>query len=101
MSLFNREKRDAALGNLTDLLQLREGGLYNYTGEKVNEKSALGISAVLSAISLIADSISILPIKTIRYDGNKKVFTEKPKIFDKPNANQTIFEVINQTITSL
>ena len=101
MSLFNREKRDAALGNLTDLLQLREGGLYNYTGEKVNEKSALGISAVLSAISLIADSISILPIKTIRYDGNKKVFTEKPKIFDKPNANQTIFEVIHQVITSL
>jgi len=101
MSLFNREKRDAALGNLTDLLQLREGGLYNYTGEKVNEKSALGISAVLSAISLIADSISILPIKTIRYDGHKKVFTEKPKIFEKPNANQTIFEVIHQVITSL
>jgi HK97 family phage portal protein len=101
MSLFNRENRDAALGNLADLLQLREGGLYNYTGEKVNEMSALGISSVLSAISLIADSISILPIKTIRYDGDKKVFTEKPKIFDKPNANQTIFEVIHQIITSL
>ena len=101
MSLFNRENRDAALGNLADLLQLREGGLYNYTGEKVNEMSALGISSVLSAISLIADSISILPIKTIRYDGDKKVFTEKPKIFEKPNANQTIFEVIHQIITSL
>ena len=88
MSLFNRENRDAALGNLADLLSLRDGGLYNYTGEKVNEMSALGISSVLSAISLIADSISILPIKTIRYEGDKKVFTEKPKIFDKPNPNQ-------------
>jgi len=101
MSLFNRENRDAALGNLADLLSLRDGGLYNYTGEKVNEMSALGISSVLSAISLIADSISILPIKTIRYEGDKKVFTEKPKIFDKPNPNQTIFEVIHQIITSL
>lgn len=101
MSFFNRENRDAALGNLSDLLSLREGGLYNFTGEKVNEKSALGISAVLSAISLIADSISILPIKTIRYDAGKKIYTEKPKIFDKPNVNQTIFEVIHQTITSL
>jgi HK97 family phage portal protein len=101
MSLFNRENRDAALGNLAELLNLRDGGLYNYTGEKVNELSALGISPVLSAISLIADSISILPIKTIRYDGDKKVFTEKPKIFDKPNVNQTIFEVIHQIITSL
>jgi len=63
MSLFNRENRDAALGNLAELLNLRDGGLYNYTGEKVNELSALGISPVLSAISLIADSISILPIK--------------------------------------
>jgi len=101
MSFFNRETRDAALGNLADLLNLREGGLYNYTGEKVNELSALGISSVLSAISLIADSISILPIKTIRYDGDKKVYTEKPKIFEKPNVNQTIFEVTHQIITSL
>jgi len=101
MSFFNRDNRNASLGNLADLLQLREGGLFNYTGEKVNEKSALGISAVLSAISLIADSISILPIKTIRYEGDKKVFTEKPRIFEKPNHNQTIFEVIHQVITSL
>jgi len=101
MSFFNRENRDAALGNLADLLNLREGGLYNYTGEKVNELSALGISAVLSAISLIADSISILPIKTIRYEGDKKVFTEKPKFLEQPNANQSIFEVIHQIITSL
>ena len=85
MSFFNRQKRDASLGNLADLLQLREGGLYNYTGEKVNEKSALGITAVLSAISLIADSISLLPIKTLRYEGDKKVFTDKPRFLDKPN----------------
>jgi len=52
MSLFNRkENRDAALGNLVDLLALREGGLTNNTGEKVNEMSALGISTVFSAIS--------------------------------------------------
>ena len=72
MSLFKRvENRDAALGNLVDLLALREGGLYNYTGEKVNEMSALGISTVFSAISLIADSIALLPVKTLRYDGQK------------------------------
>ena len=39
MSFFNRDNRNASLGNLADLLQLREGGLFNYTGEKVNEKS--------------------------------------------------------------
>ena len=83
MSLFRRENRDAALGNLVDLLALREGGLYNYTGEKVNEMSALGISTVFSAISLIADSIALLPIKTLRYDGQKTIFTDKPKFLEK------------------
>ena len=89
MSLFNRkENRDAALGNLVDLLALREGGLTNNTGEKVNEMSALGISTVFSAISLIADSISLLPVKTLRYEGQKTIFTDKPRFLEKPNLAQ-------------
>ena len=103
MSLFKRENRDAALGNLVDLLALREGGLYNYTGEKVNEMSALGISTVFSAISLIADSIALLPIKTLRYDGQKTIFTDKPKFLDKPNVglDLSMFSLMHQIITSL
>jgi HK97 family phage portal protein len=102
MSLFKRaENRDAALGNLTDLLALREGGLYNYTGEKVNEISALGISTVFSAISLLADSIALLPVKTLRYDSAKTIFTDKPKFLETPNVNQTIFQVMHEIITSM
>jgi len=104
MSLFKRvENRDAALGNLVDLLALREGGLYNYTGEKVNEMSALGISTVFSAISLIADSIALLPVKTLRYDGQKTIYTDKPKFLEKPNVglDLSMFSLIHQTITSL
>ena len=104
MSLFNRkENRDAALGNLVDLLALREGGLTNNAGEKVNEMSALGISTVFSAISLIADSIALLPIKTIRYEGEKTIFTDKPKFLQKPNISLdlSMFSLVHQTITSL
>jgi HK97 family phage portal protein len=102
MSLFKKlENRDASLGNLTDLLALRDGGLQNYTGEKVNETSALGISAVFSAISLIADSIALLPLKTLRYDSAKTIFTDKPKFLEKPNSNQTMFQVIHEIITSM
>ena len=103
MSLFKRENRDAALGNLVDLLALREGGLYNYTGEKVNEMSALGISTVFSAISLIADSIALLPVKTLRYDGQKTIFTDKPKFLEKPNVglDLSMFSLMHQIITSL
>ena len=101
MSIFNRENRNAGLGNLAELLSLRDGAYYNYTGEKVSEISALGVSAVLSAISLLADSVSLLPIKTLRYENGKTIFTDKPKVLDRPNANQTIFEVIHQLMTSM
>ena len=103
MSLFKRENRDAALGNLTDLLALREGGLRNYSGEEVNENSALGISTVFSAISLLADSIALLPLKTMRTDGQKVIHTEKPKILEKPNVAQDIsmFSIVHQTISTL
>ena len=103
MSLFKIENRDAALGNLTDLLALREGGLRNYSGEEVNEQSALGISAVFSAISLLADSIALLPMKTLRYDAQKVIFTDKPKFLEKPNVAQDIsmFSLVHQTISTL
>jgi len=103
MSLFKRENRDAALGNLTDLLALREGGLRNFSGEEVNEQSALGISTVFSAVSLLADSIALLPMKTIRYEAQKVIHTEKPKFLEKPNVAQdlSMFSLIHQTISTL
>jgi len=101
MSIFKREERSAKNGNLSDLLALREGGLHNYTGEKVNEMSALGISTVYSAVSLLADSIALLPLKTLRMDGQKTIHTNKPKFLEVPNQNQTMFSVIHEIITSL
>jgi HK97 family phage portal protein len=101
MSIFRREQRSAKNGNLSDLLALREGGLHNYTGEQVNEMSALGISSVFSAVSLLADSIALLPIKTMRTDGQKIIHTNKPKFLEVPNQNETMFQVVHEIITSL
>ena len=104
MSLFNKnENRNAAAGNLADLLSLRDGAFSNYTGEEVNENSALGISTVFSAISLIADSIALLPVKTLRYEGQKTILTDKPKFLEKPNIglDLTMFSLLHQLITSM
>jgi len=101
MSIFKREQRSAKNGNLSDLLALRDGGLQNFTGEPVNEISALGISTVFSAVSLLADSIALLPVKTLRMDGQKTIYTPKPKFLETPNQNQTLFQVVHELITSL
>ena len=65
--------------------------------------SALGISTVFSAISLIADSIALLPVKTLRYDGQKTIFTDKPKFLEKPNhsLDLSMFSLLHQIITSI
>ena len=66
------------------------GGLTNQTGEKVNEMSALGISTVYSAISLLADGIALLQLKLL--DMMVKLFYRQTKVLEKPNQNQTIFK---------
>ena len=67
MSVFanNNEKRSAALGNLADLLAQR-GGVPGWSGETVNERTALEVSTVLSCVSILANSIAALPIKAYR-----------------------------------
>ena len=62
MSIFARktEQRDAALGNLADLLAQRDG-IPGWTAESVNEVTALGVSTVLACVSILADSIAALP----------------------------------------
>lgn len=57
-------------------------------GTYVDEGNSLSIAAVHSAVSLIADTISTLPIDCfIRVDGNRKVFRPKPAWVAQPDVN--------------
>ena len=80
MSIFARktEKRDAALGNLADLLAQRDG-IPGYSGESVTEISALGVSTVLACVSILADSIAALPIKVYREFDDRNINLKTPK----------------------
>jgi len=80
MSIFARktEKRDAALGNLADLLAQRDG-LPAWAGESVTETSALGVSTVLACVSILADSIASLPIKVYREFDDRNINLKTPR----------------------
>ena len=57
-------------------------------GTSVDQSNALNIAAVHSAVSLIADTISTLPVDSfIRLDGNRRPFRPKPAWVDKPDVN--------------
>ena len=102
MSIFskNKENRDAALGNLEDLLAQRQG-VPGYSGESVNEVTALGVSTVLSCVSILADSIASLPIKVYREFDDRNLTLKTPRFLKTPNLNQSRFDFIHQLVTSL
>jgi HK97 family phage portal protein len=57
-------------------------------GTYVDESNALNIAAVHSAVSLIADTISTLPVDVfIRDDGNRRPFRPKPIWVSQPDVN--------------
>jgi HK97 family phage portal protein len=57
-------------------------------GTYIDEANALTIAAVHSAVSLIADTISTLPVDVfIRDDGNRRPFRPKPMWVAQPDVN--------------
>jgi HK97 family phage portal protein len=77
------EERSFSIGDpaVAELLGM---GLPNLAGVSVNEHSALGLSAVYRAVSLIAGSIASLPMRTLQNRGDQ---TERAKsFFDTPGG---------------
>ena len=76
-------------------------GIPGYSGEAVTEITALGVSTVLSCVSILSDSIAALPIKVYRELDDRNVTYKTPKFLKKPNLNQSRFDFIHQLVTSL
>jgi len=74
----------------------------NQAGTNITADSSLEIAAFFSAISLIADTISTLPVDSfIRYDGARKPFRPKPAWVDQPDVDQTKQAHYQQVLVSL
>ncbi len=62
--------------------------LGNQSGTHIDEANALTIAAVHSAVSLIADTVSTLPVDCyFRSDGNRRPFRPKPSWVGQPDVN--------------
>jgi HK97 family phage portal protein len=101
--LANLFERRAAIGYET---LFRLGGdpiLTTNAGVLVNANSSLGLTAVWSAISLTADTISTLPCKGYRYDDNNQAtqLTPQPTWISKPDPDMTASSFWQAYITSM
>jgi HK97 family phage portal protein len=79
---------DLAFGNLSDTA--------------IDSKSVFQVNAVYSAVSLIADTISTLPLDCfIRIDGQRRAFRPKPEWVEKPDIALPRIAFYNSVIVSL
>ena len=79
-----------------DLLDLNQSGTF------INSETAFKITAVWSAVSLISDTISTLPLDAfIRRDGTRGPFRPKPAWVSKPDLDQQPSAFWQSAIVSL
>src|SRR3954471_23876061 len=78
----------------TELATLFSGGFTDIGDIVVNERTALGLSAIFRAVSLISGSLGMLPLRSLREDPATKVIQRVPSVFDDPDGpdGQTVYE---------
>lgn len=76
--------------------------LYSLSGTSVDSQTALQINAIYSAVSLISDTISTLPVDVfIRRDGARYPFRPRPTWITQPDIDTTKEAFYGSVIVSL
>jgi HK97 family phage portal protein len=70
-------------------------------GERIDEWTALGVSAVLGSVSLLADTVASLPLRAYRTTNGKRESIPLPEIIANPDPESNSYELIHQTMASL
>jgi HK97 family phage portal protein len=73
----------------------------NWTGENVTTETALEVSTVLSCVSLLADSVAALPLRAVRYVGDRTEQLPVPRWLSNPGPTLTGYELIHMIVSSL
>lgn len=101
MSLFKRFE-GRALPTSIDPYQVTARPYYpNYSGEIINETNAFASSAVLSSVTLLADSIACMPLELTTDVGGRIERLPTPSVLIMPNDKQTMFDFIHETMVTL
>lgn len=71
-------------------------------GERIDEWTALGVSSVISSVSLLADTVASMPLRSFEIDrAGKRVMIPLPKVIADPDPESNTYELIHQMMASL
>ena len=100
MSIIRREARALPITIDPNQISARPSQP-NYSGELVTERTSVTSTALLSAVTLLADSVATMPVHVYRdYSGTYEDL-EVPSVFRQPNDDQNMFDFLHQTIATL
>lgn len=101
MSVWRNVER-RALPESIDPYQISARPFYNnYSGEIVTELTAFAHSAVMGAVTLLADSIATMPLELTRERAGRIEKMPTPSVLLRPNQHQTMFEFVHQLMLTL
>lgn len=100
-SIFRRGEQRALPVNIDPYQITARPQFQNFSGEVVTDTTAFASSAVLAAVTLLADSIATMPLERIRVRGGRVERMPTPTVFLKPNEEQSQFDFVHQLVTSL
>ena len=98
--IFNREQRALPI-NIDPFQVTARPRYYNFSGEAVDEKNAFTVTALTSAVTLLADCVAAMPIQIHRDRAGRYERLPLPSWLNKPNQDQTLFEFVHQTVCAL
>jgi len=102
MSVIRRLTERRSLPSSIDPYQITARPFFpNYSGEIVTELTAFASTAVMAAVSLLADSVATMPLELTRQRAGRVEKLPTPSVLIKPNAHQTMFEFVHQAMLSL
>jgi HK97 family phage portal protein len=102
MSVFRKLTERRALPTSIDPYQITARPFFpNYSGEIVTEITAFASTAVMSAVSLLADSVAAMPLELSRVRAGRLERLPTPSVLIRPNQMQTMFEFVHQVMLSL
>lgn len=102
MSILRRLVERRALPTSIDPYQITARPYFpNYSGEIITETTAFASTAVMSAVSLLADSVAAMPLELTRVRAGRLERLPTPSVLIRPNQTQTMFEFVHQVMLSL
>lgn len=101
MSLFRRVEQRALPPTIDPTGLTARPAFASSAGEVVDQNSAFTSSAIMACVSLISDSVAMMPLDLYREVGSRYEKLPKPLVLRRPNADQTMFDFVQQFIATL